>query len=312
MKGSILAWELFGTVVGAGMASGREIASFFSRYGVWSGAAIVAAVLTLFWLGGNGLPATWNGRWQGKLWHAASALLLAAAAGAMLAGAGEIAALVLPVRAARWIGMASTLTAAWLLARGTSSGLAWVSRVMMGVLAALIALGLLAEPMKAAVLLQEAPVLAVLRGMAYGGFNAALLLPVASASPLSQTEKTRSCLMACMVLTGLLALGNAVLLRHPALLYEEMPFIALMSRYGKLGYVTGACGLYLAVLSTLTACMRGLGCRPLWIPCILLVAAAGFSGVVDRLYPALGGICAAILLMGKIEEFFRKHFSFPR
>ncbi|MBR4081736.1 MAG: hypothetical protein IKK21_08145, partial [Clostridia bacterium] len=42
-------WEAMGAVVGAGFASGQEIAVFFSRFGRWSWAAILSASL-LAWL----------------------------------------------------------------------------------------------------------------------------------------------------------------------------------------------------------------------------------------------------------------------
>ena len=39
-----VAAEICGAVVGAGFASGKEIALFFSRFGVWSWAGIATAV----------------------------------------------------------------------------------------------------------------------------------------------------------------------------------------------------------------------------------------------------------------------------
>lgn len=312
MTTSILAWELLGAVVGAGMASGREIASFFSRYGAWSWAAIAIAVGTMYILSRAKIPSAWQERWPGRLWRAASALLLTATGGAMLAGAGEIARLTLPVYGAYWIGAAVTALLAWLLAHRMSTGLAWVSRCMLCVLMILIALGLTAPPMRAAYMSQPVFVQPMLRGFTYGGFNAALQAPVMAASAITGRMKRRSAACACLILTGLMLIANAVLLRHPALLGEEMPFVQLMNRYGRVGYLLGAGVLYLAVLSTTAACLRGLGKRPVCIPGMLLTAMAGFSGVVDLVYPVLGGLCAAILLAAKIQEFFRNHFYFPR
>lgn len=312
MTTAILVWELFGAAVGAGLASGREIASFFSQYGPWSWAAIGSAVITLLALVTSRRTPFRKVCRTDRLWHVVSSILLMTTGGAMLAGAGEIARLVLPVRFAYGAGMIATLAAAWLLAHRTTAGLAWISRVMLGVLIGMIALGVLADPMCAAVLPRKQPAEAVLRGVAYGGFNAALLTPVMAASSLSAREKARAGVCACLMLGVLLLLGNVVLLHHPALQGDAMPFVRLMNGYGRAGYMLGACALYLAVLSTLTACLRGLGRSRIWMTGVLLTAMAGFTGVVDALYPLLGGICAAILLTGKIQEFLHKHFSFPR
>ena len=50
------------------------------------------------------------------MWTALFTGLMAATGGAMLAGAGEVAALLLPVRGAYWLGAAATLGLAWMLA----------------------------------------------------------------------------------------------------------------------------------------------------------------------------------------------------
>ena len=123
-------WELFGAAVGAGLASGREIASFFGRYGAWGYAGIVVSAAVMALLAGARLPSAWRGRWPERLWRTLQSLLLLVTGGAMLAGAGELAA-ALPGRWARPSAMAVTLLTAWLLAYRTQCGLAWVSRVLM-------------------------------------------------------------------------------------------------------------------------------------------------------------------------------------
>lgn len=303
MKSRTLPWELLGAVVGAGLASGREVASFFGRYGAWGFAGIALAAGTLYLLGGTELPGSWRGRWPERLWRVLLTLLLAATGGAMLAGAGEVAALVLPVHGAYWLGMAGTLLLAWTLARRTVTGLMWVSRAMLAVLAALITLGLTLPPMQAVALTEASIPAALLRGVTYGGFNAALMQPVmANASALPQGERRRSLLIACGLTAALLTAGSAVLLRHPALLGEALPFVRLMARLGQIGYWLGASALYLAILTTLTVCIRSTGGGWLATAGIVLVAMIGFSGVVDAAYPLLGGSCAALLLAARLTR----------
>ena len=68
-----VAAEICGAVVGAGFASGKEIASFFSRFGRWSWAGIMLAVAVVGAVclgvmrrpGVAGMPLAWQGRGLG-------------------------------------------------------------------------------------------------------------------------------------------------------------------------------------------------------------------------------------------------------
>lgn len=297
----LLTWELVGAVVGAGLASGREIAAFFSRYGAWSVAGIILAVCVIYVLADACLPCAWHGKWPEMLWNTLLSLLLIATGGAMLSGAGEVAALMLPLHGAYWLGMLGTLLLAWFLANRTVTGLAWVSRVLLCVLTALIVLGLTLPPMKAASMIAYSPWEALLRGLTYGGFNASLQAPImAMAVDRPSKDRKRAAWMAGLLILLLLLLGNAVLLRHPALLMEPMPFLKMLQAFGKPGYYLGGVSLYLAILSTLTACMRGLKGGMLSGAGILLVSLLGFTGVVEIAYPLLGGGCFLMLLAAKL------------
>lgn len=298
----MLAWELVGAVVGAGMASGREIASFFTQYGGWGMVGILLSVGVLVWLSDVRHPAPWHGRWPERLWQLLQTLLLIATGGAMLSGSGEVAALTLPIRGAKWMGMAFTAFLAWLLAKKTVSGLAWVSRALLAVLAVLIALGFAVPPIQGVPLQEAAPQMGLLRGLAYGGFNAALQAPImARATETLNRRRKQSAWLASGIILCLLMLGNAVLLRHPALIGESMPFLMLMRRFGKLGYSLGAVSLYLAVLSTLMACLRGLPGNLLPMAGIVLVSVLGFTGVVEIAYPLLGAGCFLMLAIAKVQ-----------
>ena len=232
-----------------------------------------------------------------------TALLLAATGGAMLAGSGEVAALTLPLHGAKWLGMAVTLAAAWLLAKRTITGLAWVSRAMLGTLAALICLGFALPPMRSAVLETPSASAALVRGVAYGGFNAALLHPVlAGARDIPGRERRRHLIAACCMAGMLLLAGHALLQRHPALVGEALPFVRLMARLGRAGFWLSAAALYLAILTTLTVCIRSLGGGAMAMAGIVMVAALGFSGVVDAAYPLLGGGCAVMLMAMRLER----------
>lgn len=305
----MLTWELIGALVGAGFASGREIAAFFARYGAWGYAGVVLAVLALVYLADSELPTSWQHRWPGHLWSGLLALLLAVTGGAMLSGAGEIAALVLPLHGACWVGMDATLLLAWMLAHRTRTGLAWVSRIMLCVFGVMICAGVMLSGSHAVQMARTSIPMALARGACYGGFNAALLIPVMRKSDaLPQRARQRALAQTGGILLILLALGNAVLLRHPALLYEPMPFVCLLDAWGKCGYYLSAVCLWLATLSTLTACLRGLGKNTLAVVAVVLVALVGFSAVVEHAYSALGGACCLMLLAAKFTNCSGKAF----
>lgn len=286
----MLTWELLAAVTGAGLASGREIASFFGRYGAWGFAGLLLAALAMAWLAGARLPHAWSGRWPERLWRALNGLLLTAVGGAMLAGAGELASAFLPGSRWRMVGMAATLVLAWLLARRTVSGLAWVSRVLLAGMTALLLWAMVLPPMQAAMPEASVPV-GLLRGVTYGGFNAALLQPMLASRNQGMCRKHLR--RAAVLLAGLLALGHAVLLRHPASMAQPMPLLYLAGALGHGAKGLSVLCLYLAILSTLAVCLRSLG---KWgMAAICAAAALGFAGVVDAAYPALGGGCAVMM-----------------
>lgn len=307
---AMLTWELLGTVLGAGIASGREIASFFSRYGMWSVPGILIAGSVLVCLADNELPHTWAGRWQRCLWRVLLCLLMIVTGGAMLSGAGEIASLTLPVHGAYGIGMAATGVLAWLLAHRTKTGLAWTSRVLLIVLTLVIVSGLRMPPEQAAATTDAFFPVGMIRAATYGGFNAALLLPImVNAREASHTSRRRSIRYAGLLFTCLVLAGNAVILRRPLLINEALPFVRMMQQSGKLGFYLGAVCLYLAVLSTLTACFRGLGPRWYVSASIAAVALLGFSGVVEVAYPLVGCGCLCMLTAAKFVNCSRKAFQ---
>ena len=299
----MLTWELAGAVIGAGLASGREIAAFFSRFGRWGIVGILLSVAVLLFLSDAQPGTLWPGRWPARLWKCLLTLLLMTTGGAMLSGAGEVAALTLPVRSAYRLGMALTCGLAWVLAMRTAAGLAWVSRVLLAVLGALIATGLVLTPMRSVQLEPVTVPQALLCGINYGGFNAALQSPVlAAAQHIPPKCRRGHAAAASGIVLLLLILGHAVLLRHPALIGENLPFLVLMNRLGKWGYLLGSISLYLAILSTLTACIRGLQGRWWAVLGIVAISLLGFQGVVARVYPVLGGGCFLMLAAAKLTN----------
>ena len=309
--------ELCGAVIGAGFASGREVASFFARFGAWSwlGAAAAVAVLGgLCWRlmehpGEGGMPLHWRGCWLEYLWRGMFVSLMMATGGAMMAGGGEIAALMLPLHGARCIGLMGTLALAWLLAGRENAGLAAVSKGLIACLLAVVLAGLFL-PVRETASLRPAGSgwVSLAQGLCYGGFNAALAAPVISltGAELTRKEQLRCAGWFTLLMAVLLACGNAVLLRHAALQEAQLPFVMLLSAWGKAGYCLGGAALYLAALTTLVACLRGL---KLLLPRhmgaaavgVALLSLSGLEGMVGVAYPVLGGGCFLLLAAAQVQ-----------
>lgn len=299
-------WELVGAVVGAGLASGREIASFFAKYGWLGYAGIAASGFTLYFLGTISHPIKWRFPWAQALWRLLLSAMLIITGGAMLSGAGEVASMILPVKGAYWFGMLMTLLLAWLLANRSITGFAGVCKIMMVALCGMMIAVLFVPQPKSALLPRESFPTALTSGLMYGGFNAALQVPILEKLHL-HVEKRRHLGMACVFCSMLLALGNTVMLRQPILISEPLPFLAAVRTWGTSGYCLYAACLYLAILSTLTACMKGIR-GPIGLIAFLLVSQIGFTGVVDHLYPVLGTGCFAMLLFAKFAKSSSKPF----
>ena len=303
----MLVWELIGAAVGAGFASGREIAVFFAQHGKWSYAALAASGATLL-LAAEPIPAGWKNYFPEKVWNSLLSLLLIATGGAMLAGAGEISSQVMPFSLSRWIGMAATLFIAWILALKMKAGLACVSWGLAAAMLLMLLSAFRIQPMKGAVIVKTEWSMAMLSGLSYGGFNAALQWPVISASTIEDKVKKRATGVASAAMLLMLWLGQALLKRNAGLMGEAMPFLALMKEFGNVGYAGFIICLYLAVLSTLTACIRSINGHLPLMAGIVLVSVGGFGEAVNRLYPILGGACCIMLIIAKITNSLASSF----
>ena len=295
-------WELVGAVVGAGLASGREISAFFSKYGYAGYAGIAASGVVMYFLGTISYPISFPCQWMHMAWKWMLSALLVVTGGAMLSGAGEVFTLTLPLHGAYWLGLLCTLGFSWLLARKTADGLTHISKAMLTVLLALIALSLLQDSHRGANINTSNISACLLSGIKYGGFNAALQASVLARNHGAPVQKRRSIMGACAVICFILSLGNTALLRRLDLLSEPLPFLKFAASYGRWGYVLFAAALYLAILSTLVVCLKGLSGNILSVGVILAVSLLGFSGVVESVYPLLGVACFLFLLYAKFAK----------
>lgn len=303
-----MAWEVLGAMIGAGFASGRELATFFARFGGWSWLGVAAAAL----LAGAVLArvlALGPEMFRRRSWRAVFLLLSVTAAGAMIAAAGELTALCLPLRPARYLGMGLMLALGLADARRQTPLLRRISRVLTAALLLMLA-ACLALPVQRAVRVEArpAPLLtalqALLHGVCYGGLNMALAAPMAAeeGAGLPRPTQQRTVLMVALMLGTMVGLGNLLLLRQPMALHAPLPLAQLTASFGRAGFYGCCIVMLLAVLTTLMAALRGMDAllpphrRALGPAAAAAVALLGFEGIVTRLYPALGGVCALMLL----------------
>ena len=304
----MLAWELVGAVVGAGLASGREVASFFSQYGVWSWPAILGAAALMYWLV---LPLTRDCSkplTSTSVWRLYIAIYISSTGGAMIGGAGELAKLLLPVQHAFFVGAGFTLLLCWFLSTRVNHGLAMVSQMTMAVMFCLIMLGFLAEPKASVRISGQMSGKILWKTVTYAGFNTPMMIPLLINLPISSSKKRKGVIVALALIGGLLMLANAVLQRHSALIFEPMPFTKLLTMYGRLGYWVSSVCIYLAIVSTLTACIKGGQGNPVMMLAMVAVACLGFGGVIDVVYPLLGFAGLVLLAMSNVRNCCRKPF----
>ncbi len=316
-----------GAVIGAGFASGREVMVFFARYGAASWALIVLAAGAMAALCALAMRAArraragswcalYPGKAEGTLAKVCRLGLFGATGARMLPAAGELGALLVPLRAAYPLGLAATALLAWALCRGGLKPLAGLSLILavalLGCCCAVLSSA--GQPSARA----EPPpggARAVIGVIAYAGLNVAIGLGVvcecADGPP---RQLCRTAALFGLMMTGLLFVSNALYLRHPELEAAPLPMVRLLGALGRAGYGIGAATLYLAVFTTLLAILRALRAltEPLPLPAAvrsalpmappLLFSLVGFERIVEGWYAPVGLCCLAALFAPLIRR----------
>ncbi len=304
-------------VVGAGFASGREIMQFFSQYGALSWILIlfsaVLMALLLFWLMKNDAAMADLNRTASFriLWI----LLYGAVSGGMISASGELSALTIPIHYARLLGMAVTLMLCVKLSNGTIRELGRLGRGLIPGMAVLFFLCMLFQKKAAPSFSFSAK--AFLHAAGYCGLNAVLAAAVTAQAGKDKTprEKRGITIFSGLIFGSLLALGNGALLPYRTELHSAaLPMVMLLRNYGKAGFYLSALVLYLAVATTLIACLRGMQAllpgkrKDIWAALIAAMGALmGFQDIVAKIYPVLGWLCLMSLLVPSILKKFSQN-----
>lgn len=265
-----IAMTVIGTIVGAGFATGQEIAQFFVRYGKLGLLGIAVAVIlfcvviTIFLTASRKLKGgsyaellkRWGGPWLGGAVDIALTLFLAGITGVMFAGAGaSFQALGLPAFVGTALTLAVTFIAIWF---GLSGVMAVNTIVVPIMLSFTMIICLLTMFSHGAVPSSVAPLAATMETVAktdpgaarpaggvgfawlwaaviYVSYNTILSFPVLV--PLGQAAKRRTLVMAGILsgcTLGLMgtAIFTAIYLSKAAML--EVPLLHVAARHGRL------------------------------------------------------------------------------
>lgn len=297
-----------GAVIGAGFASGREVVTFFTQYGVHGWWLIALAALTmggLCWLGLR--LAEQNACWcegVGRWGNVCTLALLVITGGAMTSASGQMIQLLWPHAWAYSVGTVGTLILAWKMGEKSLKALEWVSGTLMALLGGVILWALLDTGRSMAIPTAPTPSLgaAALRAIAYAAMNMTLAVGVVCRCGAEGCGK-RMPVAFGLVMCGLLAVSNALYARHPELTDEPFPIVMLLKSLGRKGFLAGVWLLYLSIVTTLAAVSYALRCaaerwigkrllRTLLPLCTLFaVSQIGFACIVDGLYAPAGMVC---------------------
>ncbi|MBE5782671.1 MAG: hypothetical protein E7329_05055 [Clostridiales bacterium] len=307
---------ILGAMIGAGFASGREIMQFFSQYGSFSWVLVFLTVLIMTGLMYRVMQkesillllpkGKWA--WAGKGFML---LLLLCVAGGMEAAAGELFALTLPMEYARGIGILVTAAVCAALCQRSMGILSGFGLLLLPFLLLALALCLRLPdfPATKETFTANEIMMAVVRGIGYAGMNVMLATGVLcdAGGKCGKRGTCRSALWAGGALFSFILLYNTALMPYRRFLKDQaLPLVILLKGYGKAGFYLSAAILYLAVITTLIAVLRGAmmllkekfpryGGIFAWL-LSLAMALVGFEGIVSVAYPALGIICFLLLI----------------
>jgi uncharacterized membrane protein YkvI len=308
-------------MVGAGFASGRELVVFFSGQGApsWLGVA-VACVGAGFLTGAiaamarrtgrRELPGVFQqtmGRGAGLAMQVVYAAMLILCAAAMLSTGATLGALTFPFHGSFLLGTLIVLAAGLLLT--LKGALPVAGMVIVGSMAAwYLALG--AGQDVSDIRVGGSVGISAASGMIYAAFNATVAAGVVCLSAEEDVKPVRVGLYTGLLLAAMLIPANWALLRAGSEVRQmALPTVVMAHRWGIAGYYLSVLALFLAVVTTLSAALKALraqltalGLRPSQAvffssAAALMLSMAGLTALVGVGYPALGLVCAVMLLI---------------
>lgn len=311
-----------GAVIGAGFASGREVVTFFTRYGAHAwwllGIAALAmgglCALCMRCVRQRGSVESWCDLFPGKGWVAqgCALVLMTITGGAMISASGQMISLLWANEWAYSVGVVGTLLVAWVLGGGNLRVLGWMSGGLTVMLLSVVALVMARTASRPIVELSLPPKPVQLLGaaacaVAYAAMNMTLAIGVVCRCARSKRQNRRLSITFGIVMLLLLGASNLLYLRHPEQLNAAFPIVGLLRTFGRRGFVASVLLLYLSILTTLAAVLYALrsaakchmqspalqAVTAMGLP--LAVSRVGFSGIVETLYAPVGIACLLLV-----------------
>lgn len=308
-------------MVGAGFASGREIVVFFSGQGgpSWLGVAVACAgagfltgsISALARRTGRrelpGVFARTMGRGSGMAMQAVYSMLLILCSAAMLSTGATLGALTFPIHGSFLLGTAIVLASSLFLMRRGALPIAGMALV---VLMAVWYCALGAGQNSTGVRVGGSVGISAASGLIYAAFNATVAAGVVCLNAGEGVDPKRVGLYTGLLLAAMLIPANWALLRADVETRQmALPSVVMAHRWGVAGYYLSICALFIAVVTTLSAALSALraqltemGLRPtqaVFFSCAaaLALSLAGLTALVGVGYPAVGLVCAVMLLI---------------
>ncbi len=308
-------------MVGAGFASGRELVVFCAGQGAasWLGVAVACAGMGFLTgavaalakrTGKRDLPGIFErtmGRGSGIAMRVVYSALLVLCAAAMLSTGATLGALTFPVHGALLIGTAATFLCALLLTRRGALSAVGLALVV-GMAVWYLALG--AGQGGGGVRVAGSAMISAASGMIYAAFNATVAAGVVCLDAAEGTRPVRVGLYTGLLMAAMLVPANWALLRTGVETRQmALPSVVMAQRWGVGGYYLSIAALFLAVVTTLSAALSSLGAvleemglgsrRAIFFAsaAALMLSMAGLTVLVGVGYPAVGFVCALMLLL---------------
>ncbi|MBE5793877.1 MAG: hypothetical protein E7323_04265 [Clostridiales bacterium] len=316
-----------GAFIGAGFASGREVVSFFSRYGACSWGLILLSAGTMTALcalclrsakAANGCQ--WCAIYREdsfavrNLAEGCILLLQIIMGGSMISASGHIFALIFPVKHAYLLGTGVTIAIAVLISGANLKPMTVLSSLL-AVLFVMAVVGVLIfdgndSQMIVLPRIDDGHIIeGAFRSVAYAALNLALSIGmICRCGGCSCRSSNRSAVLFGLMLTGLLLVSNYLYLKHPEVQSVTFPMVSLLARFGRVGYMVSLSLMYLAIVTTLSAGLyalraglevHGTKATALWLTVLLPLAVsfAGFENLVDRWYGMAGLLCLLLVFL---------------
>lgn len=314
-----IALAAIAAIVGAGFASGREIASFFTAHGRWWGLGVVlccaATGLIVAMLvrlarrtGSTSLGQLYSRVMDercGESVQVVCAMLLLTVCAAMCSAAAEMGALALSGWFARPAGTACAVAAALLGAKDGKKLAASGAAAAAIIFAFYLVICMRAEGQWARSP-QDGLMVSGCLGVLYACLNTALAAGVICAQGQRAASPARAglftgILLFCLLMPACMAVGRL------GKTDMALPSVMLAGEMGAFGFWMSLAALFAAAISTLATCFFSLKeifgqaglpekfCMPAAVIAPLMLSAVGFSPIVDVGYPLLGFLCAMLL-----------------